>query len=221
MGLVAIMFALLVGLPLGIISALKQNTGLDYLSLFMATIGISVPTFIIGVLLIIFLSQPLAFCRCGGPRNGWLRAGVFVAGIVLGLGTMAFIMRLMRSSMLDIKRADYIRTARAKGLSDRLVISRHMLRNALIPVVTILWARDRRPGDRLVYYQSIFNVPGMGREYVTSIASRDNSMIMGTTLFYALLVAIANLSVDLSYGVLDPRIRARRWMWLWRQLRQR
>jgi len=138
--------------------------------------------------------------------NG-LSSAYLLPGIVLGLGTMAYITRLTRSSMLEIKRQDYIRTARAKGLSEARVVGQHMVRNGLIPVITILGPAiaDLVTGSFII--ESIFGVPGMGREYVTSIAQRDYSMIMGTTLFYALLVAIANLSVDLSYGVLDPRIR--------------
>lgn len=210
-GIVAIIFAVVVGLPLGLIGALKQNRWPDYLSLFLATIGVSVPSFIIGVLLVIFLSSVFGIPPLRRPQE-WVGFGkaYLLPGIVLGLGTMAYITRLTRSSMLEIKRSDYIRTARAKGLSEGRVIFRHMIRNGLIPVVTILGPAiaDLVTGGFII--ESIFNVPGMGREFVTSIATRDYSMIMGTTLFYALLVAVANLSVDLSYGVLDPRIRARR-----------
>jgi oligopeptide transport system permease protein len=210
-GIVAIGFALLLGLPLGLIGALKQNTWADYVSLFIATIGVSVPTFIIGVLLIIFLSSMFGITPVRRPEE-WHGFGsaYLLPGIVLGLGTMAYITRLTRSSMLEIKRQDYIRTARAKGLSEARVIGRHMVRNGLIPVVTILGPAiaDLVTGSFII--ESIFNVPGMGQEFVKSIGARDYSMIMGTTLFYALLVAIANLSVDLSYGVLDPRIRVRR-----------
>jgi oligopeptide transport system permease protein len=210
-GIVAVIFALAVGIPLGIIGALKQNSGVDYVSLFLATLGISVPNFIIGVLLIIFLSSFFGLAPLRRP-NEWEGFGpaYILPGIVLGLGTMAFITRLTRSTMLEVKRQDYIRTARAKGLGDRLVIGRHMLRNSLIPVVTILGPAIANLVTGSFIIETIFNVPGMGREYVTAIAARDYSMIMGTTLFYALLVALANLSVDLSYGVLDPRIRARR-----------
>ena len=210
-GVVAIIFALVIGLPLGVIGALRQNSPLDYLSLFLATVGISVPNFIIGVLLIIFLSSALGVAPLRRPEE-WQGFGTayLLPGIVLGLGTMAFITRLTRSAMLEVKRQDYVRTARAKGLGDRLVIGRHMLRNSLIPVVTILGPAIANLVTGSFIIETIFNVPGMGREYVTAIAARDYSMIMGTTLFYALLVALANLSVDLSYGVLDPRIRARR-----------
>lgn len=210
-GFIGILFATLVGLPLGILAALRQNTWLDYLSLFVATLGISVPTFIIGVLLVIFLSSNFGVSPIRRPEewNGLGRA-YLLPGVVLGLGTMAFIMRLTRSSMLEIKRQDYIRTARAKGLSELRVIGKHMLRNGMIPVVTILGPAiaDLVTGSFII--ETVFGVPGLGTEYVTSIRQRDYSMLMGTTLFYALLVAVANLTVDLSYGVLDPRIRARR-----------
>src|SRR3954471_592264 len=138
-GLVALTFALLVGIPLGVIGALKQNTWADYLSLFVATIGVSVPTFIIGVLLIIFLSSNFGVTPIRRPEE-WIGFGpaYILPGIVLGLGPMALITRLTRSSMLEIKRQDYIRTARAKGLGEPSVIWRHMLRNGMIPVVTIL-----------------------------------------------------------------------------------
>lgn len=210
-GLVGILFATLIGLPLGVLGALKQNTWIDYLSLFFATIGVSVPSFIVGVLLIIFLSSSLGVSPIRRPEewNG-LGSAYLLPGIVLSLGTMAYITRLTRSSMLEIKRQDYIRTARAKGLSEMRVIGRHMLRNGMIPVITILGPAiaDLVTGSFII--ESIFGVPGMGKEFVDSIRGRDYSMIMGTTLVYALLVAVANLSVDLSYGVLDPRIRSRR-----------
>lgn len=208
-GLVGIIFAILVGLPLGILGALKQNTWIDYVSLLIATIGVAVPTFIIGVLLIIVMSTFFGIPPIKPPAawNGFGTAYI-LPGIVVGLGPMAFITRLMRASMLETKRQDYVRTARAKGLGEDAVIRRHMLRNGLLPVVTILGpaVADLVVGSFII--ESIFNVPGLGREFVSSIAQRDYSMIMGTTLFYALLVALANLSVDLSYGFLDPRMRA-------------
>ncbi len=211
MGIVGIVFAVAVGVPLGIIGALKQNTWADYLSLFLATVFISVPTFVLGVLVIIFLSTYLGVPPLRRPEE-WHGFGpaYLLPGIVLGLGTMAYLARLARSSMLEIKRQDYVRTARAKGLSEANVIGRHMVRNGMIPVVTVIGPAiaDLVTGSFII--ESIFNVPGMGSEFVTSISRRDYSMIMGTALFYALLVALANLSVDLSYGLFDPRIRTRR-----------
>jgi oligopeptide transport system permease protein len=210
-GMVGIVFAMVVGVPLGILSALRQNTWIDYLCLFTSTLGISVPTFVSGLLLILFMSQNLDVSPIRKP-NEWDGFGTayIMPGIILGLGTMAYLARLTRASMLEVKRQDFVRTARAKGLRNNAVISRHMFRNALIPVVTILGpaAADLVTGSIII--ESIFSAPGLGQEFVDSIGKRDYSMSMGTTIFYAVLIAIANVTVDLSYGLLDPRIRVRR-----------
>ncbi len=210
-GLIAIVFSVIVGMPLGVISALRQNTWIDYASLFTSTLGISVPTFVSGLLLLIFLSQRFNYSPIRDPSEwaGFGRAYI-LPGIVLGLGTMSYIARLTRTSMLEIKRQDYIRTARAKGLANGQVVGRHMLRNAMIPIVTILGpaAADLVTGSIII--ESIFGAPGLGREFVDSIGKRDYSVIMGTAIFYAVLIAAANVLVDLSYGFIDPRIRARR-----------
>jgi len=211
LGLVAIIFSVVVGIPLGVIAALRQNSWLDYVSLGTSTLGVSVPTFVSGLLLLLFLSRTLSFSPIRGPEE-WVGFGpaYLLPGIVLGLGTMAYIARLTRTSMLEIKRQDYVRTARAKGLASRNVVSAHMLRNALIPIVTILGpaAADLVTGSIII--ESIFGAPGLGREFVESISKRDYSVIMGTAIFYAVLVALANVLVDLSYGFVDPRIRVRR-----------
>jgi oligopeptide transport system permease protein len=211
-GLVGIVFAVLIGLPLGIISALKQNTWVDYISLGISTMGISVPTFVSGLLLLIFLSQTFGVSPIKRPEawQGLFSTAYLLPGMVLGLGTTAFIARLTRSSVLEIKRQDYVRTARAKGLSEEPVVLRHILRNALLPVVTIIGpaAADLITGSIII--ETIFNAPGLGRTFVQSIGKRDYSVIMGVTIFYAVLIAIANVLVDLAYGFLDPRIRTRR-----------
>jgi oligopeptide transport system permease protein len=211
LGLVAVVFAVLLGMPLGVIGALRQNTWMDYVSLFIATIGTAVPSFVTGVLVVVALSSFFNVPAIRRPEE-WvgLSTAYLVPGIVLGLGTMAYITRLTRSSMLEVKRQDYVRTARAKGISEARVVMRHMLRNSLIPVVTILGPAVAALVTGSFIIEPIFGVPGMGTQFVEAISNRDYSMIMGTTLFYALFVAIANLSVDLSYGVLDPRIRSRR-----------
>ena len=210
LGIVAIIFSVLVGIPLGVIAALRQNTWIDYLSLGASTLGISVPTFVSGLLLLLILSRTFSFSPIRSPEE-WAGFGpaYVLPGIVLGLGTMAYIARLTRVSMLEVKRQDYIRTARAKGLAGKKVVSAHMLRNALIPIVTILGpaAADLVTGSIII--ESIFGAPGLGREFVESISKRDYSVIMGTAIFYAVLVAVANVFVDLSYGVVDPRIRVR------------
>jgi oligopeptide transport system permease protein len=211
LGVVAIIFSMVVGIPLGIIAALRQNTWIDYLSLGTSTIGISVPTFVSGLLLLLFLSRTFSFSPIRSPEE-WAGFGpaYFLPGIVLGLGTMAYLARLTRVSMLEIKRQDYIRTARAKGLAGRQVVGAHMLRNALIPIITILGpaAADLVTGSIII--ESIFGAPGLGREFVESISKRDYSVIMGTAIFYAVLVALANVVADLSYGFVDPRIRVQR-----------
>lgn len=211
-GLVGIVFAVIVGLPLGIISALKQNTWVDYVSLGISTLGISVPTFVSGLLLLIFLSQTFGVSPIKRPEawQGIFSTAYLLPGMVLGLGTTAFIARLARSSVLEIKRQDYVRTARAKGLSEEPVVMRHILRNALLPVVTIVGpaAADLITGSIII--ETIFNAPGLGRTFVQSIGKRDYSLIMGVTIFYAVLIALANVLVDLAYGFLDPRIRTRR-----------
>ena len=211
LGVVAIVFSVIVGIPLGVIASLRQNTWLDYLSLGTSTLGVSVPTFVSGLLLLLLLSSTFGFSPIRSPQE-WEGFGsaYLLPGIVLGLGTMAYIARLTRTSMLEIKRQDFVRTARAKGLSSRKVVTGHMFRNALIPIITILGpaAADLVTGSIII--ESIFGAPGLGREFVESISKRDYSVIMGTAIFYAVLVAFANVFVDLSYGFVDPRIRVRR-----------
>jgi oligopeptide transport system permease protein len=211
LGIVAIIFSIAVGVPLGVIAALRQNTWLDYLCLGVSTLGVSVPTFVSGLLLLLFLTRNFSYSPIRDPEE-WIGFGpaYFLPGIVLGLGTMAYIARLTRTHMLEIKRQDYVRTARAKGLAASKVVNAHMLRNVLIPIITILGptAADLVTGSIII--ESIYGAPGLGREFVESISKRDYSVIMGTAIFYAVLIAIANVVVDLSYGVVDPRIRVRR-----------
>lgn len=206
LGLLSLALAVLIGLPIGIISALKQNTWIDYVSLFIATVGISVPNFVIAIFLIIIFASWLHLIpvvpRTWASPNAWI-----MPAVVLGFGTLARTARLTRASLLDVKRQDYVRTARAKGLAERLVIFRHMLRNALIPVVTFLGPALAGLVTGSFIIETMFGFPGMGRAYVQAIGQRDYSMIMGTTVFYAILVALANLSVDFVYVFLDPRIR--------------
>lgn len=206
LAVIAVFIAVAIGLPIGIISALRQNTIIDYLSLFFATIGITVPNFVMGILLIIILAVWLHLIPVI-PRD-WSDPRVWIMpALVLGFNLMATTARLTRSSLLDVMRQDYIRTARAKGLANRVVIIRHMLKNSLIPVVTVI-------GPNLIglvvgsfIIETMFAFPGWGRQYVTAIGQRDYSMIMATTLIFALLIQLANMSVDLIYTFLDPRIK--------------
>jgi len=206
LGVLALLFALFVGIPAGIIAALKQNTWIDYLSALIANIGVSVPNFVIGIYLIIIFGVLLHWVNVV-PRS-WdnLKAWIIPA-LVLGSGTMAFTARLTRSAMIEVMRQDYIRTARAKGLREIVVVSRHMFKNALIPVVTVLGPALAGLVTGSFIIETMFGFPGVGREYVQAISNRDYSMILGSTLLFGVLIALSNLSVDILYGVLDPRIR--------------
>jgi len=206
LGLIALVFAMVVGVPIGVLGALKQNSIWDYASLMVATIGISVPNFVMAIFMIVIFATWLHLVSVV-PRDWSTLKPWLLPALVLGFGTMAFTARLTRTSMLEVIRQDYIRTARAKGLKERAVIGRHMLKNALLPVVTILGPSLAALVTGSFIIETMFGFPGMGRAYVQSIGQRDYSMIMGTTLIYAFLVALANLSVDILYGFIDPRIR--------------
>ncbi len=206
LGLISLGFAIVVGIPVGVVAALKQNTWIDYVSLFTATVGISVPSFVMAIFLIIIFASWLKWVSVI-PKNWDDYSAWVLPTLVLGFGTLAQTARLTRASMLEVVRQDYVRTARAKGLHERVVVYRHMIRNALIPVITILGPSLAFLVTGSFIIEQMFGFPGMGRAYVTAIGQRDYSMIMGTTLMYVVLVSIANLSVDFIYVVVDPRIR--------------
>ncbi len=206
LGMAALSFAIIFGIPIGMVAALKQNTLWDYLGLFIATSGISVPSFVLAIFLIIIFGTWLHWIDIIVDNWNQIKYWIMPA-TVLGFGTMAFTARLTRSAMLEVLRQDYVRTARSKGLAERVVVIRHMLKNALIPVVTILGPALAALVTGSFVIETMFSFPGMGRAYVQAISQRDYSMIMGTTVVYALLVAVANLSVDLVYVFIDPRIR--------------
>jgi len=206
LGFYALAMAAVIGIPVGIFAALRQNSWVDYLSLFIATVGISLPSFVMAIFLIIIFASMLHLVNVIPKSWDEVRAWILPAA-VLGFGTMAYTARLTRTSMLEVLRQDYVRTARAKGLHERVVVYRHMLRNAMIPVVTILGPALAALVTGSFIIEQMFSFPGMGRAYVTAISQRDYSMIMGTTLIYVFLVSIANLAVDFFYVLIDPRIR--------------
>jgi oligopeptide transport system permease protein len=206
LGLVSLSFAILVGIPAGIISALRRNSWVDYTSALIANIGVSVPNFVIGIYLIIIFGVLLGWVSVV-PRSWSSPSAWIIPALVLGFATMAFTARLMRSAMMEVMDQDYVRTARSKGLAERTVINVHMIKNALIPVVTILGPALAGLVVGSFIIETMFAFPGIGREYVQAISNRDYSMILGTTLIYGALIMLANLSVDVIYGLLDPRIR--------------
>lgn len=213
LGVQAMIVALAVAIPLGIISALRQNTIVDYASVFFATVGTTIPSFVLGIFSIYIFGVALGWVPFVGWGSG---CGVLpscdvkrmiLPTILLAAGPAAFLTRLTRASVLEAVRQDFIRTARSKGLRERAVILVHALRNALIPIVTIIGPVTAGLLVGSFFIEYIFNIPGSGREYIRAINSRDYPVIMGTTMLYALFIVVANLLVDLTYGVVDPRIK--------------
>jgi oligopeptide transport system permease protein len=204
LGLMAFILVVLVGVPLGILAALGHNRWPDYLATSISMIGIATPSFVLAILLIIVFSVGLDWF----PARGWKGPDTWVLPVLSLAGyQIAQVARYTRASMLEVTRKDYVRTAHSKGVRASAVVTRHMVRNALIPVVTIL-------GPILAFLitgsfiiESFFGIPGIGRNYVVAINARDYSMIMATTVIYAFAVAFLNLVVDVLYAYIDPRIR--------------
>ena len=204
LGGVAFLIAILIGVPLGMAAALKQNSIIDYIAVFLSTLFASIPGFVLGIFLVLIFSVSLHLL----PTGGWGTIDhVIMPAFALAALPAAYIARVTRASMLDVLRQDYIRTARAKGLAEYVVLVRHTLRNALIPVMTVIGPELAFLITGSVVIESVFSIPGTGRLFVQGIAQRDYGLIMGTTLFYAFIIAVANYVVDVLYGVVDPRIR--------------
>jgi ABC-type dipeptide/oligopeptide/nickel transport system permease component len=204
LGSMALGIAVVGGVTLGVLAAVYQNHSWDYVSVSVAAVGVSIPNFVLGVFFIVLFSFVIPIFPTGGwgsPRE-WV-----LPTITLALAPMGIIARFTRSSMIEVIRSDYVRTARAKGLAERPVILRHVLKNALIPVVTLLGPMFAAVGTGSFFVESIFRVPGMGRFFVLSMTGRDYPMIMAVVLIYGAFLALMNLVVDLLYGALDPRIR--------------
>ena len=204
LGAWAILFALVVGVPAGIISALNQNRWQDNVVMAIAIIGVSVPNFVIATLLMYVFAVKLRWlpvAMWGTPRH------VILPMIALAGFPAAFFARLMRSSTLDVLSQDYIRTARAKGLSWYAVVVKHVVKNAILPVVTYLGPLIAGILTGSFVVENIFAIPGLGRYYVTSIYNRDYTTIMGVTIFYSAFLVLLNFLVDIAYGWIDPRIK--------------
>lgn len=203
-GLFASVLIVVIGIPLGVTSALKSNTPLDYMVMFMATLGVTVPSFVVATLIIYVFSGILGWL----PSFG-IESPLGYIGPVLALSgySLSFVTRLTRSSMLEVLRQDYIRTARANGLSEFKVIFKHAIKNALIPVVTYLGPMVAAIMTGSFVIERIFAIPGIGRHFVESVTNRDYTTIMGMTVFYAAFYIIMVLFVDMAYGLIDPRIK--------------
>jgi oligopeptide transport system permease protein len=204
LGLLALALSVALGVSLGVAAALWRNSVFDYATVAFATASASLPSFILGMLLLVLFTAKLHWL----PSGGWGSPEQAVMP-VLALSALpaAYIARVTRASMLDVLEQDYVRTARAKGLRERAVVLRHMLRNALIPVLTVIGPLAAMLVTGSFIVEELFAIPGIGRTFVTSISARDYGVIMGTTLLYTTIVVIANLAVDLLYAILNPRIR--------------
>lgn len=204
LGAMSIALALVIGIPAGCVAAIKHNTPVDYGSTFVAILGASIPSLVMGPVLIWIFALKLGWfpvARWQGPEY-WV-----LPVLTLGTGLSAGIARLTRGSLLQVMQEDYIRTARAKGLREAIVVARHALKNSLIPVVTILGPMFAAILTGTFVVEQIFGIPGLGKHFVTSIGNRDYPVVLGVTLLYAVLLVVANLVVDITYAWLDPRIR--------------
>lgn len=204
LGGMALLIALPLGMLLGTIGAIKQNTRIDYVVTFIATLGITVPNFVIATWLLLIFSVRLRWLPTGGfsTWQTWL-----MPVTALMLGPMSLTARYTRSSLVEVLRSDYVRTARAKGLNERTVIMRHALKNALIPLITILGPQIPNLITGTIFIEAVFRVPGLGKFFVSSVYLRDYPMIMATMLLVAMTWGITYLLSDLLYTVVDPRIR--------------
>jgi oligopeptide transport system permease protein len=204
LGIQAFLLSIAIGIPLGILAALGHNRWPDYLTTSVSIIGISTPSFILAIILIVLFSVQLRWFPTGGWKGPetWVLPTVALAGFPI-----AVIARYTRASMLEVTRKDYIRTAHSKGLQRGSVVSRHMIRNALIPVVTILGPTLAFLVTGSFIIERIFNIPGVGQFYLNAIQTRDYSLLMAMTVLYAFAVAFLNVVVDILYAYIDPRIR--------------
>jgi peptide/nickel transport system permease protein len=212
LALLAAAFMIVVAVPLGLYAATHHRRTGDYLAMIVSQLGISVPQFWSGLLLILLFSVTLGWVRSGG-FDGWA-AGLWPAlrslllpAVALGLFQAAVLVRATRSAVLDVLREDYVRTARAKGVSERLVVGKHTFRNALIPIVTVAGLQLGQLMAGAIVLESVFALPGLGRLALGAISARDLPVVQGVTLFVASAIVLINFVVDLAYGFLDPRIR--------------
>jgi ABC-type dipeptide/oligopeptide/nickel transport system permease component len=209
LGLLALLFAAVGGITWGALTALYRDRMPDYVIMFLVIVAVSVPSFVfaaLGQLAILKLNNLLGVSLL--PVAGWgTLAHMIVPAIVLGLSTMAYLTRLMRSSMLEVAETDYIRTARAKGLAPGRIFLRHQLRNAILPVITVLGPSIAAITTGGFVVELVFAIPGLGRYFVQAVQQLDYTVIMGTTVFYGAFLVLMVIAVDIVYGFVDPRIQ--------------
>lgn len=205
LSVIAILIAIIFSIPLGIFAAIKQNTWIDSLTMFIALIGVSIPVFWLGLLLLLFFSLKLGWFPVSGASN-W--QSFVLPGLALGFLSMAAIARVTRSSMLEVIRQDYIRTARSKGVPYNTIITKHALKNALIPTITVAGLQIGSLLGGSVLTETVFGLPGIGRLMIQSIQGRDIPMVLGCIIVFTVAFSIVNLLVDIIYAFVDPRIKS-------------
>jgi len=206
LGIRAMCMSIIFGIFFGIVSALNRGKHLDYLTVILVLVGISIPNFVVGALLQYFFGLYFKILPIARYDTFW---HTLLPSFALSLGTTAIIARYMRTSMLEVMTADYIQTAKSKGLRNTQIIIHHQIRNALTPILTILGPAFARVIIGSFVIESIFAIPGLGRHYVLSIQNLDYTMVMGLTIFFGIFLVTANLIIDFLYGIVDPRIRTR------------
>ena len=205
LAIIGVIIAILIGIPVGIISATKQYSVMDSVSMIAALLGVAMPNFWLGLMLILFFSVGLGWLPSGG-FGGW--GSLILPSITLGTGAAAIITRMTRSSMLEVIRQDYIRTARAKGVTEKKVINKHALKNALIPVITVVGLQFGYLLGGAVLTETVYSWPGVGRMMVEAIRSKDTPVVLAAVLFLATTFSIVNLFVDILYGFVEPRVKS-------------
>ena len=207
LGLLSLAIAVILGICIGLVSARRQNSTIDYLSMSVAVIGISVPLFVVGPVLMYFFAMKLNLL----PTSGWFMSGDHWSTVLMPMATLtlpyfAYIARLSRASTLEVLQSDYVRTARAKGLSEPVIMFKHVLKGALLPVVSYLGPAFASIVTGSIVVETIFRIPGMGRYFVQAALNRDYTLIMGDVIVYSAILLIMNFIVDIIYGFMDPRI---------------
>jgi oligopeptide transport system permease protein len=206
LGMWAILIAVILGTLLGSFAALKQNSWVDYSIMTIAMVGITIPNFVIAPIMQLVFGVNLKWLPVGGWGGGDFKHMVLPV-IALALPQIAYIARMTRGSMIEVLRSNYIRTARAKGLSEYIIVLRHALRASLLPVVSYLGPATANVITGSVVIETIFGIPGIGRYFIQGALNRDYTLVMGVVVFFGMLIIVFNLLVDLIYGLLDPRVR--------------
>ncbi len=213
LAVLAVLFSLAIGVPIGVFSAMRQDRWPDYTLRVFAIFGLSVPGFLIATILLTILAERFGWIPdtqyTGLFENPFVNLkNMWLPAFILALASAAQVMRFSRTMMLDVLRQDYIRTAWAKGLRERVVIARHALRNALLPVITVLGLTMAFLVGGTVVFETLFTLPGLGRHLIQAVQQKDFAVVQGVTLFFAVAVILINLAVDIAYTILDPRARA-------------